>query len=166
VVVTAIATSVAAYYTTKQWETAQDQERRSLRAYLGIANYKVDRAEGAITFDIANGGQTPARNVRVVRNLKIDPAWKEYAKNLDFADLPESAGASRGSALVILPQKSFPFSLPVEFDQFDQAKQGKWTVFLWGRLTPSQGEIAHGSILDLNLDQAGVGRDAAPKHPF
>jgi hypothetical protein len=78
---TLIATSCAAYFTKKQWETADDQEKRSLRAYLGIADYKVDRAEGVITFNIANGGQTPARDVRVVRNLVLDPAWKEYAKN-------------------------------------------------------------------------------------
>jgi hypothetical protein len=92
-------------FTKKQWETADDQEKRSLRAYLGIADYKVDRAAGVITFNIANGGQTPARDVRVVRNL--DPAWKEYAKNFDFADLPEAPGASRGSALIYLASEKF-----------------------------------------------------------
>jgi hypothetical protein len=30
------------------------------------------------------------------------------------------------------------------------------------RVTGIQDKIAHGSILDLNLDQAGVGRDVAP----
>jgi hypothetical protein len=52
----------------------------------------------------------------------------------DFADLPEAAGASRGSALLILPQKSFPVSLPVEFDKLDQTKQGTWTAFLYGHI--------------------------------
>ena len=78
---TLIATSFAAYFTAKQWQTADDQERRSLRAYLGVADYKVDRVAGAIVFTVANGGQTPARDVRMVRNLILDPAWKEYAVN-------------------------------------------------------------------------------------
>ena len=63
VIATAIATGAAAYYTRQQWLTAEDQEKRSLRAYVSVA---VDQYPDLSSehFDVSivfkNHGQTPA----------------------------------------------------------------------------------------------------------
>jgi hypothetical protein len=64
---TLIATSVAACYTRKQWITADDQERRSLRAYVFVESATILNADGpvyTVKIRIKNTGQTPAYNVR------------------------------------------------------------------------------------------------------
>jgi hypothetical protein len=63
---TLIATAVAACYTKKQWETADDTERRGLRSYLATSVgddivMAADRAHA--TIDVKSLGQTPAYNV-------------------------------------------------------------------------------------------------------
>jgi hypothetical protein len=63
---TLIATSVAACYTRKQWLTADDQERRSLRAYVFVEGSFFEQNAESATFKISikNSGQTPAYKVR------------------------------------------------------------------------------------------------------
>jgi len=64
VIATAIATGFAAYYTRQQWLTAEDTEKRSLRAYIAISTtipIKMDSEKIVITMD--NFGQTPAKDV-------------------------------------------------------------------------------------------------------
>src|SRR5580700_52323 len=63
VIATAIATGFAAYYTRRQALTAADTEQRQLRAYLGISSPVINEAEGVITLQVSNGGQTPATNI-------------------------------------------------------------------------------------------------------
>lgn len=66
VIATAVATGAAAYYTRQQWLTAEDQERRSLRAYISAKIEKYpdimhDSWDMIVVFK--NHGQTPALNV-------------------------------------------------------------------------------------------------------
>jgi hypothetical protein len=82
VVLVFLATATAAYYTRQQWLTADDQEKRSLRAYMIVTGAKFERdqsgrfkfgltdANGAsellVDFDISNEGVTPAYNVEQI----------------------------------------------------------------------------------------------------
>lgn len=66
VIATAVATGAAAYYTRQQWLTAEDQERRSLRAYISakIEKYPdIMHDSWDMTVVFKNHGQTPALNV-------------------------------------------------------------------------------------------------------
>ena len=85
---TLVATGVAAYYTKRQWETAADYERRSLRAYMGLytdvpIKLHCDSCSAAsanksgglskwddnfISITIKNFGQTPAYRVHIHTN--------------------------------------------------------------------------------------------------
>lgn len=64
---TTIATGFAAYFTHNQWLTAQDTEKRQLRAYLFIDRDTAQIKGGTQITDLAmsvkNFGQTPAYNV-------------------------------------------------------------------------------------------------------
>src|ERR1700730_11509321 len=68
VVITAVATTCAARYTYKQWLTADDTEKRSLRAYafanqIGIKDFSSgNHASGGVI--IRTMGQTPAYKIR------------------------------------------------------------------------------------------------------
>lgn len=77
---TLIATSVAAWYTKKQWETASDQEMRTLRAYFIIKDIAVvckecgdvrisptppESTSNTISILIENTGQTPGHKTDV-----------------------------------------------------------------------------------------------------
>jgi hypothetical protein len=59
-----LATSVAAYFTGRQWLTADDQERRSLRAYIGVSDQQIHNVainqRPRIQVKLKNFGQTPA----------------------------------------------------------------------------------------------------------
>ena len=82
VIATAIATSLAAYYTRQQWLTAADTERRQLRAYVsaGVEQYPDINAEHLeYTVLMKNHGQTPAFKMRGWSTIFIS----------DFYPLPE-----------------------------------------------------------------------------
>ena len=81
---TLVAASIAARYTEKQWETAADQERKSLRAYIIISDFGVfcpdcgDRTltsaspvtyVNSIRSRFENNGLTPATKVAGITNL-------------------------------------------------------------------------------------------------
>jgi hypothetical protein len=77
VILTAIGTSFAAFYTRQQWITADDAELRSLRAYGSvyfspIESFDIADPKGpfpAINVTAQNGGQTPAYNVSVKASI-------------------------------------------------------------------------------------------------
>ena len=67
---TLIATSVAAYWTSQQWATADDQEKRQLRAYVGLNPGDLedlgDPEKQRWSGMRKNYGQTPAYDVSVI----------------------------------------------------------------------------------------------------
>jgi hypothetical protein len=66
VVVTAFATSTAAYYSGQQSNTMQDTEIRQLRAYVTNKATRFDL--GSVRLDLENSGQTPAERVKILSN--------------------------------------------------------------------------------------------------
>ncbi len=85
VIITAIATSAAAWYTRQQWITAGDVEERQLRAYVTAdsADISVTALKISATISIKNSGQTPAYEFRewsraFTNDVKnpIDPPFK------------------------------------------------------------------------------------------
>lgn len=95
---TLIATSVAACYTRRQWITAEDNEKRSLRAYIIVTDFGVfcpDCGETVLTPNarsdirnsirsrIENSGQTPASEVVGITN------WWPGDTSGHITDLPQ-----------------------------------------------------------------------------
>jgi hypothetical protein len=70
VIATTVATGWAAYFTQQQWEVTSDQEKRQLRAYVGIVPGDVENLGdiGKQTWNASrkNYGQTPAYDVAIV----------------------------------------------------------------------------------------------------
>jgi hypothetical protein len=80
VVATTIATAFAAYATWGQWQTAFDQERRSLRAYVFFERAGVAFKDKMLSADfiIKNAGQTPAYELSTWFQTKIQKAGTPF----------------------------------------------------------------------------------------
>jgi hypothetical protein len=99
IIVGSLAACAAAYYTRQQWLTADDQEKRSLRAYLVVtaARFAKDdfgglkfgltdregRHELLIFYDVSNEGVTPAYDVRRLVDVEYPFAGKVEFKYSD-----------------------------------------------------------------------------------
>ena len=150
-VLTFIATAIAAYYTCQQWLTAYDTEKRSLRAYVGVSrprlqcpdcgnsSYKEPGfADGMIAtanlleFVIKVSGVTPAYNVHL-RHVDWEPIpinilypfGSPYVKHADVAQVAESRPT-------ILPSESLPFQVAIRVRDFEDPKIGKYRLRLYG----------------------------------
>ena len=150
-VLTFIATAIAACYTRQQWLTADDTEKRSLRAHLGVSrprlqcpncgnpSYKEPGfAEGTIVtvdlleFAIKASGVTPAYNVHLqhvdwepIHNNILYPFGSPYAQHTDIAKTAESRAT-------ILPSESQPFQAPIRVRDFEDPKIGKYRLRIYG----------------------------------
>ncbi len=73
-----IAAATAACYTKKQWETAFDQERRTLRAYVFVEKASITLSDNMLKgiVELKNAGQTPAYDLTVKTRLQTDEANK------------------------------------------------------------------------------------------
>ncbi len=139
---TLIAAGIAAYYTRQQWITADDYERRALRAYVGILDHtNVAQNNGLppniphFIFKLKNSGQTPA--FKVIRNGGIA---------VDKYPLPESFDFKPSQNLVpIEPISIFPgvewplpifLSRPLTTDEAAHISDGKnWRLYLYGDIS-------------------------------
>lgn len=79
---TLIATGLAAYYTRKQWITADDSEKRDLRAYVFMEMQTVKWPPGdvpnryAVSLKVTNSGKTWARKLIIDKQV-VTPAMPE-----------------------------------------------------------------------------------------
>jgi hypothetical protein len=107
---TLIATGLAANYTRKQWLSAEDTERRTLRAYLAITpNLKVDRTK--TEFSIDNFGQTPAKTVQIWGNWEFVPFGEDLPADFAFRVKPPSPCSELpGQSMARGPLTVFPKS--------------------------------------------------------
>jgi hypothetical protein len=131
-VLTAIFTGIAACYTRKQWITADDTEKRSLRAYVSVANGHVELEEKGrkITafVEIKNFGQTPAHEFK---------AWIKPPKILDSAALPFDAAIpikERETSGILGPQTSYNaiYTMDITDTELAELMAGNKKVFFWG----------------------------------
>jgi hypothetical protein len=92
---TLIAAGTAAYYTRKQWRTADDQERRSLRAYVlpDKISVMIDHpSANFVTIQVLfkNFGLTPAIHVRDYACVAVRKRSTTTDVDVSPKDLPES----------------------------------------------------------------------------
>jgi hypothetical protein len=113
VILTTIATGFAACYTRQQWKTAEDSEKRQLRAYVDIApgDY-TGLGSDTVEFHMVrkNYGQTPAYDVGfVTQQMDITPL---------NAPIPNPAqkctiAPPEGSLITLFPQNELRFTFSV-----------------------------------------------------
>ena len=123
VIVTAMATATAAWYTRKQWESTADNGHRQLRAYVfpEQANliWQGSVKPTAVEVVIKNSGQTPAYRLSSAAAIVSD-----YPLQSDLHDpeLPDSH-------TVIPPSGNFTFSAamqhPLSTDQLERSDLGQ-----------------------------------------
>jgi hypothetical protein len=101
-VLTFIATAFAAYYAREQWLTAVDNEKRQLRAYVGIESLNVECGScndekyvptlaGTLSKDffrisVRNSGKTPAKKLRNFINWVSTPWPSDLPIDFKFED--------------------------------------------------------------------------------
>jgi hypothetical protein len=103
-VFTFIATATAACYTRKQWITADDSEKRSLRAYVmpfQMALKLTPDNHVSATVIIKNFGQTPARHFRGWDCLAVRDFVTKDAHLVDPTDLPPWPNSDKLSSLTL-----------------------------------------------------------------
>lgn len=131
-----IATATAAYYTKKQWETADDQEKRALRAYVGIAQHGIENfglPNQVLKTTRENYGQTPARD------LIMDFAHFDVVPlNAQFAPVFCAPVPSRSNTVSLFPTQETPFLIrgnPLSKQQADLVRDGtQYMMIYWGAI--------------------------------
>jgi hypothetical protein len=147
-----IATATAAIYTCKQWITADDNERRGLRAYVassdiriqcpncGNATYKEpsfgDRIATAdlIIVTARASGNTPAYNSRV-QHLDWQPFQKDiiYPDGMEFVIHPDLGKTIEGRH-TILPGATRDYQIPIRVRDFEDVRNGKYNMRVYGNI--------------------------------
>jgi hypothetical protein len=114
VVIGAIATGFAAYFSYHQWKVAEDAEKRQLRAYVFERPIRVMRFEaGAKPIGVVanrNSGQTPAYHVRAISGIAI------ARFPLEDNEIP-SIAPDKSPETVLNPTNEYDVGENKEFDQ-------------------------------------------------
>jgi hypothetical protein len=125
-----IATSVAACYTRNQWITADDQERRSLRAYVGIDWAAVlinspTQEQMTAWVRLKNYGTTPAYHVK---------SWLNFSKLPRDSILPFNQVGEAGNEAILWPSGTGNLSSSQSnaTDQQQLIIDRKGSLFVWG----------------------------------
>jgi hypothetical protein len=133
VVVTALATATAAWYTRRQWETSTDNGRRQLRAYVfpDQANlvWEATAKPTTVEVTIKNSGQTPAYRVSTATMIGV----REYPLHGAF-----SVPSVTSKPTVIPPGSSTTLSdtmvHPLTADQLRAIQKGTQAVYVFGEI--------------------------------
>ncbi len=136
-VFTFLATSAAAYFTGKQWLTADDQERRSLRAYVtangGGATISIEPTTKKIMMhgavQIHNTGNTPAYKLLVKVAAKIDK--RDATPFTEIGPIDDEYGPS-----ILGPLAQVEIGAWTDYDpsQYAELEAGTLRTFIWGRV--------------------------------
>jgi hypothetical protein len=138
---TLVATAFAACYTKKQWETAVDNEQRSLRAYVGIAvpsNGPIQRGPATsptIKLGIKNFGATPAYKMTYETGAAVRPY--PIPKDNDYNAIPEF---SSHVPITVwsgpLDPVGISISMQLTTDEIARIKDGRAERFyMWGTIS-------------------------------
>lgn len=133
VVVTAMATATAAWYTRRQWETSTDNARRQLRAYVfpDQANLIWQGTAKPTTAEITikNSGQTPAYRVSTatmtgVREYPLRGALSVPSVTSKPTVIPPGSSATLSDTMV----------QPLTADQLKAIQNGTQAVYAFGEI--------------------------------
>jgi hypothetical protein len=147
VIATALATGFAAYYTRQQWLTAEDQERRSLRAYVSVVidqNPDLSKEHMDISVIWENHGPTPAFKFRAWLLMTTDDYPMSEKVFYDGREMFSRLMANEQS--VLFPGAKFKGGTAEGMDQFGitntlsaaqkEAIRGGWrTMWVFGEAT-------------------------------
>lgn len=138
---TLIATSIAAYWTSWQWKTADDTERRQLRAYIGVAAGDVEDfgIEGKQRVHLVrkNHGQTPAYEVGFssIGSFVVSPVGGRFTVNQPGAcSAPSVAGLITMFPTVELPLTINTQGAPAPKEQIQLVKSGDTQFVYFGNV--------------------------------
>ena len=161
VVITAVATAVAAWYTRREWENSVDNGHRQLRAYVfpDQANlvWQTGSRPTAAEITIKNSGQTPAYRLSTAIAMSIG----DYPLKQDIAMPPMP-----GNHTVVAPTGGFSVSvaMPQVLDapQLDAIKKGTQAIYVLGGIayTDAFGECR---MTHFRFYYTGAGADAGGK---
>jgi hypothetical protein len=154
--ITASATSIAAYFTGNQSLTAVDNEKRQLRAYVGIESLKIECGScdsekytpvlpipGAIAKDffrasLRNSGTTPANKLTVRINWAQTPVPQGWPNDFKFEDAPKMnipGIVENASVAVIQPNSSYGTLGPiVDATPFIAARNKNIVLLVYGHI--------------------------------
>jgi hypothetical protein len=133
VLITAIATATAAWYTRKEWQTSLDNGRRQLRAYV-FPDQASLLWQGAAKPTVAeivlkNSGQTPAYRLSTVAMIAVSDY--PLRDNLTVHPIPPSH-------TVIPPAGSYALSVAMEkaltADQLKAIQKGTQAIYTYGEI--------------------------------
>jgi hypothetical protein len=136
VLITAVATATAAWYTRKEWQTSLDNGRRQLRAYVfpEQANllWQGTTKPTAVEIVLKNSGQTPAYRFSTVSVIVV----RDYPlrENLPVPPIPSHH-------TVIPPSSSYVISVampqPLTGDQLKAIQKGTQAIYAYGEIVYS-----------------------------
>jgi hypothetical protein len=133
----AVFTGFAAYYTSKQWATALDTERRQLRAHVlfGEAFVTVAGTKLKAAVAVKNSGQTPAYSLTDWWAMKIspnidNPYGKDGSRPLPLEETgAESVDIGSGRVQTLYPAAK---TIDITSDELEAVRAGRLFVYLWG----------------------------------
>jgi len=133
VIITAIATATAAWYTRKEWQSMTDNGRRQLRAYVfpDQANlvWQGTTKPTVAEIVIKNSGQTPAYRLSTAASLSVDDSPLQV--DLRVPSMPDNH-------TVIPPSGSYTLSVamdkPLMTDQLKAIQMGTQAIYVFGEI--------------------------------
>lgn len=161
VIVTAMATATAAWYTRAQWETSLDNGRRQLRAYVfpDQANLIWEGTTKPTMAEIVikNSGQTPA--YKVSTGLMIGSIEYPLRDNLSVPSTPSKPTVVPPVASTTL---SAGMAHPLTADQLKAIQKGTQAIYVFGEIayTDAFGECR---MTRYRLYYTGAGTDVGSR---
>jgi hypothetical protein len=133
VIITAIATATAAWYTRKEWQSTTDNGRRQLRAYVfpDQANlvWQGTTKPTVAEIVIKNSGQTPAYRLSTTTSISVDN--NPLQTDLRVPSMPDNH-------TVIPPSGSYALSVgmdkPLTADQLKTIQKGTQAIYVIGEI--------------------------------
>ena len=133
VLITAIATATAAWYTRKEWQTSLDNGRRQLRAYVfpdqADLLWQGTAKPSVAEIVLKNSGQTPAYRLSTVAMITVSDY--PLRDNLTVHPIPPNH-------TVIPPAGSYALSVamekPLTADQLKAIQKGTQAIYTYGEI--------------------------------
>jgi hypothetical protein len=133
VIVTAMATATAAWYTRKEWQSSVDNGRRQLRAYVfpDQANlvWQGTKQPTVAEIVIKNSGQTPAYRLSAATSVSVN----DYPLRTDL-----SVPSLSDNHTVVPPAGNYalsvPMAQPLTGDQLKAIQKGTQAIYAYGEI--------------------------------
>jgi hypothetical protein len=133
VIITAVATAMAAWYTRKEWQSSIDNGHRQLRAYAfpdqATLEWEGTGKPTVAEIVIKNSGQTPAYKLSTSMVTGVGP----YPPRNELI-----VPAMPANSTVVPPAGSYSFSVatdkPLSRDQLEAIKKGTQAIYAFGKI--------------------------------